>query len=246
MKISNSQKIENRQAILDAAVDLIIEKGFRATSMRAIARKAGVGDATIYNYFSSKEALLYGYFLNAMDAAAEAMHRVESIETFDLRERLQVFLETILEGFLKDREFVDETFPSVFFRPVHTGSSMRAIRDRFVEIVREMFDAAVESGELPDMVLGDLMLHCIWDYFVAVTLYWLRDESEQFSNTTVFLDKSLDLGYTMLVAGVVQKVTDLASFLFKSHILSRIEMFMDQRETFTRIKDELLGHVPTR
>lgn len=246
MKISTKQKMENRRAILDAAVDLMIEKGFRAMSMRAVARKAGIGDATIYNYFPTKESLIHGYYLEALETAADSLARVEDYDSFTLRERLQVLFETILEGYLADREFVDETFSSVFFRPVPAGKGMRAIRARFLEIIKEQFEAVVESGELPDMMLKELVYHCIWDYFVAVTLYWLRDDSEQFSNTTVFIDKSLDLGYTMLKAGVLDKVTGLASFLFKSHVLSRIEVLMDERDTFSKLKEEFMGHAAER
>jgi len=242
MRISAEQKAENRRAILDAAVDLMIEKGFRSMSMRAVARKAGIGDATIYNYFPTKESLIHGYYLEALETAVTTLSEVEDIDRYDLRERLQIFLETILEGYLADREFVDETFSSVFFRPVPAGKGMRAIRARFIEVVKEQFDAAGESGELPDMVLKELVYQCIWDYHIAVILYWLRDDSEQFSNTSVFIDKSLDLGYTMIKAGVLDKLTGLASFLFKSHVLSRIEMIMDERDTFNRLKDEFMSH----
>ena len=61
MKISEQEKQRTRLKILEAAADVIIEKGFKSASMREIARRAGVGDATIYNYFPSKESLLYGY-----------------------------------------------------------------------------------------------------------------------------------------------------------------------------------------
>jgi len=61
MKISEADKVKTRIQILDASVDVIIEKGFKSASMREIARRAGVGDATIYNYFPTKEKLLYGY-----------------------------------------------------------------------------------------------------------------------------------------------------------------------------------------
>ncbi|BCS87600.1 TetR/AcrR family transcriptional regulator [Pseudodesulfovibrio sediminis] len=246
MKINAKQKAENRRAILAAAVDLMIESGFKSMSMRAVARKAGVGDATIYNYFPTKEALIYGYYEESLNSALQTLMEVDDYEQFDLREKLQLLFETVLEGYLADREFVAETFASVFFRPVPGGKGVRAIRARFLHIIGEQFQAAADSGELADFMFKDLVYQCIWDFFIATTLYWLKDESEQFSNTTVFIDKSLDLGYTMLKSGVLDKVTGLASFLFKSHVLSRIEMIMDERDTFSRIKDEFMSYDPAR
>jgi TetR/AcrR family transcriptional repressor of uid operon len=41
------------QALIDAAYSLFVEKGFHATSMREIAKQAGVSLGNIYNYFDS-------------------------------------------------------------------------------------------------------------------------------------------------------------------------------------------------
>jgi TetR/AcrR family transcriptional repressor of mexJK operon len=45
------------QAIMDAARDVILEQGFGASSVDAIARRAGVSKATLYAYFTSKAEL---------------------------------------------------------------------------------------------------------------------------------------------------------------------------------------------
>ena len=50
--ISKSER--TRQAILDAAYNLIIEQGYAATSMRQIAERAGLALGGIYNHFPSK------------------------------------------------------------------------------------------------------------------------------------------------------------------------------------------------
>lgn len=246
MKVSAKQKAETREAILAAAVDLFIDKGFRETSMRAVARQAGVGDATIYNYFPTKEALLYGYYQDALNRADATMRQVEGFADYDLRERMQLFVETVLEGFLPDREFVDQTFSSIFFHPLPVAKGIKSIRGRFVEIVDEMLQAATASGETPEITLKELICHFVWDYFIAVVLYWLRDDSEQFANTTVFIDTSMDLGYTLLRSGVIDKATSLASFLFKTHILTRLDLLRERRDAFQRLRQEFMDHAPQR
>ena len=45
-------------AILEAALDLFVERGFEATSVPEVAQRAGVAAGTIYLYFASKEALV--------------------------------------------------------------------------------------------------------------------------------------------------------------------------------------------
>ena len=47
----------HKAIILQTAVDLILEKGYHATSIGAIARTAGVPKGSIYNHFGSKDEL---------------------------------------------------------------------------------------------------------------------------------------------------------------------------------------------
>ena len=241
MKISTKQKEENRKKIIRAAVDLIMDKGFRATTMRAVARQAGLGDATIYNYFPTKESILYGYYDDALDTATESLKKIEDFGQYNLKEQLQSLFEALLEHFLPDREFVAETFPLVFFSLAPANKRLRSIQDRFTRIVDDMFKAAVEVEEISEQVFEELVYHVIWDYFIGAVLYWLRDDSDRFESTTLFIDKSLDLGYAVVRSGVVNKTVDIASFLFKSHVLDRMDLFRSRMETFNRIKREFMA-----
>ena len=46
------------QELLDAALDLFVEKGFAATRSEEVATRAGVSKGTLYLYYPSKEDLL--------------------------------------------------------------------------------------------------------------------------------------------------------------------------------------------
>ena len=49
---------ERRNRILAVAQEVFAEHGFRSADVKTIAERAGVGKATIYKFFDSKEALL--------------------------------------------------------------------------------------------------------------------------------------------------------------------------------------------
>jgi len=51
------EKIERHKAILNCARELILQKGAQHTSMEEIAKKAELSKATVYLYFSGKDAL---------------------------------------------------------------------------------------------------------------------------------------------------------------------------------------------
>jgi AcrR family transcriptional regulator len=53
------KKAQTRQAITDAALTLFGERGFDAVPVAAVARAAGVSEATVFNYFPTKESLVF-------------------------------------------------------------------------------------------------------------------------------------------------------------------------------------------
>jgi AcrR family transcriptional regulator len=61
------KKERTRQSIRDAAVGLFMERGFERVTVAEIARAADVSEATVFNYFPTKEDLVYGQ-LEAFEA----------------------------------------------------------------------------------------------------------------------------------------------------------------------------------
>ena len=50
---------ERREALINAAITVFVEKGFHNATVRDIGRAAGMTQGTIYNYVSSKDDILY-------------------------------------------------------------------------------------------------------------------------------------------------------------------------------------------
>lgn len=63
---------ESRSKILEAAMEQFSKHGFEASSMKQVAEKAGVSKGLLYNYFSSKKAMLLALF----QASMEEMDRI--------------------------------------------------------------------------------------------------------------------------------------------------------------------------
>ncbi|MCP4129396.1 MAG: TetR/AcrR family transcriptional regulator, partial [bacterium] len=146
MKVSQEKKKEIRKELIAAAVEIITEKGFKAATMREISAKAGYGSATIYNYFPTKEKILYAYFEDSHEQAALTLEQIPDLPEFTLKEKLQVQLESLLDVYLQDREFVMEAYKLIFDSPLRTFSEFVPIRDRFTAQVRLFIETAIENG----------------------------------------------------------------------------------------------------
>jgi AcrR family transcriptional regulator len=69
------------QELLDAALDLFVEKGFAATRSEEVAQRAGVSKGTLYIYYPSKEELLKEVIrTNVANQIAEGLEIVRAFE----------------------------------------------------------------------------------------------------------------------------------------------------------------------
>ena len=227
MKVSEKEKAKTRIKILEASVDIITEKGFKSASMREIARHAGVGDATIYNYFPSKEKLLYGYCEHIQQQVMDSLKEIEDFHEYSLHEQLQQFIETQLHTWLPAREFLQEVFKLTYYSPVAGTAHLAKTRTIFTQIFTDMLEAAIEAGEIPEQPYQELLPRLFWDYVTGVMAYWLKDDSEDFSNTTQLTDKSMGIIANILHNGMIGKSLDLISFLFRTHVMSHFDDFSD-------------------
>jgi AcrR family transcriptional regulator len=92
-----------KNQILDAAAVVFAEKGFHPTTIRDIARHAGIADGTIYNYFNSKTALLIGIFERMRDSIVQENLPLPTGE-IDLQSFIRIFLQYALVS-LQDDNF---------------------------------------------------------------------------------------------------------------------------------------------
>ncbi len=239
MKISQENKELTKIKILEAGVALIIEKGFKAASMREIAQKAGVSNPTIYNYFPTKEEMLYAYIEWKHQQARTILEAIEGFHTYSLREQLQTLVETEIELYLEDREFIIQISEMVFHSSSIKLESIYATNRLFTETIAEMMAIAIDAGEIEKPPFEEFLPKIFWDYFVIVVAYWVKDDTPAFENTTQFIDHSMGIIEAILKSNLLNKASDLGMFLFKNHFLSAITRFSTKQSRFTKIKRKL-------
>jgi len=241
MKVSQSTKAKTKAKILDCAVELIIEKGFKNASMREMAKNAGVSNPTIYNYFPTKEKLLYAYIEAQHQKSAEILLEIKDFNTYSLREQLQILIETELELYLEDREFIIEISDMVFQSSGLKVEALYSNNKIFMDMVKDMLEIAIEADEIPSPPLLEHLPKLFWDFYIMVVAYWLKDESQSFENTTQFIDHSLGVIEALLHSDILNKAHTLGMFLFKTHLLASLEKFSNKKSQFSKIKRDLKG-----
>jgi AcrR family transcriptional regulator len=150
----------NRDAIVSAAREVFARQGLRAP-LEDIARQAGVGIATLYRRFPSRERLVAAAFIEKVsqyaDAASEARHNADPWDGF------AGFVRRISELQADDRGLSD-----LLSMTLPASEDVERVRARAHEHVAELIERAKATGRLrPDFAAEDLMLMLIANASVA-------------------------------------------------------------------------------
>jgi AcrR family transcriptional regulator len=135
-----------RRRLLDLAVRRFADNGYRATSVSAVARDAGITQAAVYAYFANKEALFEAAVdLDAAQLIAGARAELdEDLPLVELLPGLLLHLRLGVERHRLARRVLAGQEPEVIHRLV----DLPALQD----ITRELgalLEAAQAGGELP-------------------------------------------------------------------------------------------------
>ncbi|MYZ38734.1 TetR family transcriptional regulator [Streptomyces sp. SID4917] len=143
--------MDNRERVLDAARALFSTQGLNVP-MREIARRAGVGPATLYRRFPTKQTLVTEAFADQLRACRAIVD--EGCADPDPWRGLCLVIEKICELHARDRGFT-EAFMSAF----PSTTDLAAGREYTLKSVAGLAHRAKEAGHLrPDFVLDDLIL----------------------------------------------------------------------------------------
>jgi AcrR family transcriptional regulator len=140
----------NRLRILAAASDVFAERGLDASTAE-IARRAGVGEATLFRRFPTKDDLIVAILAEHMDgviAVAEAC-----LEEPDPWRSIERFFESMVEMQVGDRGALDAVKDSCMTSPALMGRRKR-IMELMSRLLRRAQDAGVVRDDLTAPDLG--------------------------------------------------------------------------------------------
>jgi AcrR family transcriptional regulator len=90
-RIAGSDGVLTAEAIRRAGLRLIHDHGFEGFGLRELAKQVGVQPASLYNYFGSKQDLLFGLINAHMDALIESAQQALDSCDRDVLSRLVAF-----------------------------------------------------------------------------------------------------------------------------------------------------------
>ena len=176
--------------IIDAALEVFGEKGYYTATISEIARKASVSEATIYEYFGSKEDLLFAIpgeittqaveFLEAMSPyikGAENKIRASAYGYFNLYKNNPDYSSLVLLDLKHNRKFME-------------AEGYQAVK-RSAALILDAIEEGVRSGEVAEDIDPYLVLSRSLGTIEHVFFRWhLKGRKEEVAD---FIDPMLGI-----------------------------------------------------
>lgn len=144
----------SRQAILDAALQLCVEAGYRRLTIEAIAARAGVSKKTIYRWWPSKGAVV----LDAVDDRASAV--AEFPNTGDLAADLQTHLTAVI-GLLTPPK--TSAGAGLIAEAIHDEELAHDLRERIIRPRIDAFNKRMQQAQQDGQLSADADLDVALD-----------------------------------------------------------------------------------
>ncbi|MFF7457375.1 TetR/AcrR family transcriptional regulator [Kitasatospora sp. NPDC008115] len=135
-----------REAVLQAAVGLLAERGYGGCSMAAVAERAGIATGSMYRHFANKADLSVELFRRVVTREVAAVH--EAVARHDTpRERIAAVVETFAARALRAPRLAH----ALLVEPADTvvDAERLVFRRTFRDVLAAEIAAALAAGQLP-------------------------------------------------------------------------------------------------
>ncbi len=170
---ADSQLRQQREiAIIEGALEVFGEKGVEATRIADISKAARVSDATLYEYFSSKEEILFSI---PKLYTSRHLERMKEIAPYIVgaRNLMRFVIRAYLEFYETNRLYSSVALLSLKGnRNFLKSPSYQVVREAARPIV-EVFDQGVTEGVFRDDIDGYLVRNMVLGFIEHLTIQWL-------------------------------------------------------------------------
>lgn len=189
-KTPKAQK--SREQILQAAFTLFRQKGYEETSMRDIAKEAGMAVGAAYYYFRTKDEMILEIY-SRTQRESEIFNREKCSETRNFRKRFSGLLFYRL-GLIEEHRKLFVVLTQKGINPSNSLSPFSAETANLRIAAVRLIEDTIEGSDLKiSSTLRPILPQLLWFFQMAVILFWALDTSRDQSRTRRLVEVALNL-----------------------------------------------------
>jgi AcrR family transcriptional regulator len=176
--LKEKQRQERETLILEAAEEVLMEKGYYETSMDEIAARVGIAKGTVYLHFPSKEDLVVAIFQRDMERLLQLIKETIS-SSLTPREKAEIILEQLYGSLFTRRMHLFYSITNFAELKQNIIEKKGCVRDLWNEISAEITSLLEEgkaAGEFDSSIPTAVMLSTFFCFLPPRSYKRLMDE----------------------------------------------------------------------
>ena len=191
-----------RKQILDAALALFSDKGFTRTSVRDIARAAGITDAAIYYHFASKRELFEALIEErGFTTALENLERAEI--TIGPREAIPLVALNSLSFIFQNRDLMKMLLVEAVAQDAVATEEYRILVERWERAIARILRFYAERGQLETEDVDELATQLVITVLGAFSDYLMSPHPASNGAVPYQLHHNVEVAMRNIVQGIV-------------------------------------------
>lgn len=183
---------QTKALILSTALEMLQERGYEQTTMRAIAEKAGLSLGNAYHYFGSKDHLIQAFYQRTHDD-----HLRASLPALENESTLKARLLSVMRLKIDTLEPYHEFAGVLFKTAADPHSPLNPFAHASAPVRRDsikLFEGLVAESKarIPNDLRSELP-YLLWVYHMGIILFWIHDSSRKRARTYRLIDQTVDL-----------------------------------------------------
>jgi len=166
-----------RQKLYEAAVELIAEQGFSATTVDDIALRAGVAKGTVYYNFKSKNELFEELLRHGIGLLTDSFR--EAVAGRPPREAVGALIRAQLEYIRHYRSFAQLLLSEMWRTNREWHQTLVLLREQAIGVIAETLRAGVDAGDLPSGIDVPVAAAALFGVGLVVAVDWLVFQPER-------------------------------------------------------------------
>jgi AcrR family transcriptional regulator len=165
------RRADTRQRLYEAAVELIAEQGFSATTVDDIALRAKVAKGTVYYNFASKTALFEELLRHGIGLLTDEFRA--AVEGLPPREAVAALVRAQLEYIRRCQAFAQLLLSEMWRTNREWQQTLVLLREQAIGVIAQTVQAGVDAGDLPADLDVRVASSALFGVGLVVAVDWL-------------------------------------------------------------------------
>lgn len=205
-----------KEKIVELYGDYLLKYGEKPKNIYLFVKENDFEEKEFYHYFAGFEQIekeiLNHLFIKSWQLSSE----INFSDQLATKEKLLNVYYIFFENLTMNRSLVLLILGTDKFQKIKVLNSLRETHKEFISTLDFDKWEIIEKAKQDIQKLSEKTRYeALWLHLISSIEFWIKDTSPDFEKTDIFIEKTIDTGFTLMDNEPLKKVFDLGKFLWK-------------------------------